>query len=111
MEVSTKQLRRCDVVTVKGRIDASTVEELSKALAVIKNAGRYNIVLNMRDVTYLSSAGLSEMIDTQKACKHLKRGEMVLADISPRVKEVLELAGLTPLFKIFETEIEAVGSF
>jgi len=111
MEVTTEQLRRCDLVTVKGRIDASTVKELSETLAEIKNAGRFKIILNLKDVTFISSAGLSELIDTQKACKHLKRGELVLVEVSARVKEALELAGLTPLFKMFDSNTAAVGSF
>ncbi len=111
MEVSTEQFRRCDLVTVKGRIDINTVKELSAALATIKEAGRYNIAINMKDVTFISSAGLSELIDTQKACKHLKRGRLVLVEISTRVREVLELAGLTSLFEIYETDKAAIGSF
>lgn len=111
MEITTQQLRRCDLVIVKGRIDADTVKELANALAQIKDAGRYNIAINMRDVTFISSAGLSELIDTQKTCKTLKRGEVVLAEVSPRVKEVLQLAGLTPLFKTFDSDTAAVGSF
>lgn len=111
MEVTTKELRRCDLVVVKGRIDTSTVKSLSDALAEIKDAGRYKIVLNMKDVTYISSAGLSELIDTQNTCRHLKRGELILAEVPPRIREVLNLAGLTPLFTIHDTESEAVGSF
>ncbi|MEW5959911.1 MAG: STAS domain-containing protein [Chloroflexota bacterium] len=111
MEVTSKQLRRCDLVVAKGRIDASTVKVLSHALAEIKEAGRYKIVLNMKDVTYISSAGLSELIDTQNTCKQLSRGELVLVEVSPRIKDVLDLAGLTPLFNIFDTEVEAVGNF
>lgn len=111
MEVTTQQLRRCDLVVAKGRIDSSTVKTLAQALAALKDAGRYKIVLNMRDVTYVSSIGLSELIDTQKTCRALKRGELVLAEVPARIKEALELAGLTPLFRMFDTEIEAVGSF
>ena len=111
MEVTTQKLRRCDLVTARGRIDTATVKTLSQALAELKEAGHYKIVLNLRDVTYISSAGLSELIDTQNSCKRFNRGELVLAEVPQRVKEVLDLAGLTPLFKIFETEIEAVGSF
>ena len=111
MEVSTEQLRRCDLVTVVGRIDASTVKDLSQALSKIKEAGRYKIILNLKDVTFISSAGLSELIDTQKTCKQLMRGELVLVEVSPRVKEALELAGLTPLFKMYDSDTEAVGSF
>jgi anti-anti-sigma factor len=111
MEVTTKQLRRCDLVVAKGRIDASTVKTLSQALAEIKEANRYKIVLNMKDVTYISSAGLSELIDTQNTCKQLNRGELVLAEVPARVRDVLNLAGLATLFKIFDTEVEAVGNF
>lgn len=111
MEVTTKQLRRCDVVVAKGRIDASTVKILSQALKELTEANRYQIVLNMKDVTYISSAGLSELIDTQNTCKQLNRGELVLAEVTDRVKDVLNLAGLTALFKIFDTEVEAVGNF
>jgi anti-sigma B factor antagonist len=111
MEVITKELRRCDLVVVKGRIDTATVKTLSDALAEIKNAGRYKIVLNMKDVTYISSAGLSELIDTQNSCRHLKRGELILAEVPSRIREVFNLAGLTPLFTMYDTESEAVGSF
>ncbi len=111
MEVTHKQLRRCDLVTVSGRIDAATVKQLSDVLSEIKNAGRYNIVLNMKNVTYISSAGLSELIDTQNTCKQLNRGELVLAEVPDRIMDVLKLAGLTSLFKIFTTETEAVGYF
>ena len=111
MEIQTKALRRCDVVVAKGRIDAETVKILSETLAAIKDAGRYKIVLNMRDVTYISSAGLGELIETQNACKQLKRGELVLAEVPQRIKEALDLAGLTQLFKIFNDETEAAGSF
>ncbi len=111
MEVTSKQLRRCDLVVARGRIDSATVKTLAQALADIKEAGRYKIVLNMKEITYISSAGLSELIDTQNTCKRFNRGELVLAEVPQRIKEVLDLAGLTPMFKIFESEIEAVGSF
>lgn len=111
MEVTTQELRRCDLVTATGRIDVSTVKTLAQTLASITEAGRYKIVLNMKDVTYISSAGLGELIATQKTCHHLKRGELVLAEVPPQIKEALELAGLTSLFKIFDSGVEAVGSF
>ncbi len=111
MDVTTKKLRRCDLVVARGRIDASTVNILANALAEIKDAGRYKIVLNLKDVTYISSAGLSELIATQNSCKQMRRGELVLAEVPPRIREVLDLAGLTSLFRSFDTELEAVDFF
>ena len=110
MEIQTKQLRRCDVVVAIGRIDSATVKGLHEALASIKENGRYNIVLDMKDVSYISSAGLGELIDTQTICKR-HGGEVILADVPPRVTEVLDLAGLAPLFKVFANQTEAVGNF
>ena len=111
MEVTTKALRRCDVVTVKGRIDSETAPNLGQALGALKDTGHYNIALNLKEVSFMSSAGLSQLIETQNACKRLNRGELVLVEVPPRVKEVLNLAGLAPLFKQFDSELEAVGSF
>ena len=111
MNVTTKELRRCDIVTAEGRIDSSTVETLAQALNSITEAGRYKIVLNMKDITFISSAGLGELIATQKTCHHLMRGDLVLAEVPEQTREAMNLAGLTPLFKIFDSETEAVGSF
>src|SRR5262245_61454847 len=110
MEIQTKELRRCDVVVAKGRIDSATVKALHEAFATIKDNGRYNIILDMKDVSYISSAGLGELIDTQTTCRR-HGGEVILADVPPRVTEVLDLAGLAPLFKVFANQTEAVGSF
>jgi anti-sigma B factor antagonist len=110
MEVTTKQFRRCDLVMAKGRIDTATVKILTQALMSLKQAGRFNIVINLKDVTYISSAGLSELIDTHNYCKQ-KHGQFVLAEVPQRIREVFDLAGLTPMFNIFDSEIEAVASF
>lgn len=111
MEITTKRLRRCELVTAKGRIDSATVKELAQVLDSLKQAGRYKIVFNMKDVSYISSAGLSELIATQNDCKKIGRGELVLAEVPLRVQEALDLVGLKPLFKVYESETEAVGSF
>jgi anti-sigma B factor antagonist len=110
-EVSTQELRRCDLVTPKGRIDSETAPGFGKALTTITDAGRFKIVVNLAGVEYLSSAGLRHLIAAQKTCKRWNRGELVLAEVPAKIKEVLELAGLTDLFKVYDTEVNAVGSF
>ncbi len=111
MEVTTTQYKRCDLVKVKGRVDSFTAPKLAETLAVLTKEGRYNIVLHMGEVEYVSSAGLRVMIDAQKTCKHMGRGEVILAAIPKRIYDTLELAGFVPLFRFFDDEIKAVGSF
>lgn len=111
MEITAKQLRRCDLVTASGRIDSASVKDLAQVFDEIHEAGRFKIVFNMKNVQFISSAGLGELVDTQKTCKRWNRGELVLAEVPANVLEVLEISGLNRLFKTYKSETDAVGSF
>ena len=111
MEITTKQYKHCDVVTVAGRIDSSTAPQLSEALEAIINEGRYKIVLDMAPLEYMSSAGFRALISAQRNCKHFNRGEVVLANVPENINNALELVGFTTLFKIFKDLTSAVGNF
>lgn len=111
MEISVVDLKRCTLFRVNGRIDGSVAPELGSQLRAATDAGKYRIVVNMKDVTYASSACLRELIGAWKTCRRWNRGDLYLAEISPNVEKVLELTGLKDQFKIFPTEAEAVGSF
>ena len=111
MEITTKQLKRVDLVTVSGRVDSSTAPELDKVLRSITDAERFRICMDLKDLEYLSSAGIKVLISTLKTCKRWNRGELRLANMPPYIAEVFDLAGLIPLFKIYPNLVEAVGSF
>jgi anti-sigma B factor antagonist len=111
MEITTKKYKRCDLVQASGRIDSDTAPQLAEAFNAIIEDGRFNIVFDMSDVDFISSAGLRVMIDVQKTCKQRNRGEMVLANVPERIYEALDLAGFVPLFKFFDDVVDAVGSF
>ena len=111
MEVTTIQYKHCDLIKVKGRVDSATANQLSEALDVITNDGRFKIAIDMSEVEYMSSAGLRVLIGTQKLCKRYNRGELILAQVPKRIYDALELAGFVPLFKFFDDVLTAVGSF
>ncbi len=109
--IDHKQLKRCDLFTPHGRIDSSTAPQLEEALKSVMADGRYKIVLNLSDVDFLSSAALRVLISAARECRKFKRGDLYLAEVPPKLKEVFELAGLDELFQFFDTEAEAVGNF
>jgi anti-sigma B factor antagonist len=111
MKMSSTQYKRCDLVAVSGRIDSQTAPQLESTLDDLHQADRYNVVLDMEDVEFVSSAGLRVMIATQKRCKKWNRGELVLANVPERIYETLDLAGFLPLFEIYDNVVDAVGSF
>ena len=111
MEISTVDLKRCTLVRLGGRVDGSVAPELGSNLRSLLDSGRYKIVLNMADVTYVSSAALRELISTWKSCRRWNRGDLRLAEVAPNIDKVLDLTGLKTQFMIYATEAEAVGSF
>lgn len=111
MEITNQEFKRCDLINVKGRVDSATAPEFTRALEKITNDGRFKIVLDMSELEYMSSAGFRALLGTQRNCKRYNRGELVMARVPDRIREALELAGFTELFKTFADPLEAVANF
>lgn len=111
MEITTQEFKHCDLIKVKGRVDSATAPDFSKALEKTNNDGKFKIAVDMSELEYMSSAGFRALLATQRNCKRYNRGELVLVGIPERIREALELAGFTELFKTFDDPLEAVGSF
>ncbi|MGD9144107.1 MAG: STAS domain-containing protein [Anaerolineae bacterium] len=112
MEIKVEGMKRCELVTVSGEIDSASAPELEQQLLDLVEAGNKNLVVNLRDVTFISSPGLKALLAAQiRTRKKLPPGEVVISEIRPNLKEVLDLVGLHHLFKFYDQDVEAVGSF
>lgn len=110
MNIETRELKHVSVVKVSGRVDSATAPELEKSLQGLLDSNRNQIVLDLQATEYMSSAGLRVLVAMHKAAKK-GSGGLCLAQPSARVSEVLDLAGLTPVFDVYPDLVEAVGSF
>ncbi|MFW6097833.1 MAG: STAS domain-containing protein [Chloroflexota bacterium] len=110
LDISVQSLKRVDLITVSGRVDSSTAPELEETLEDRIDEGRYNLVLEMSGVSYLSSAGLRALVAALRTCKK-KGGDVRIANPSERVAEVMALAGLDTLFTMYDDVTIAVGSY
>lgn len=110
MDIEVHKLPKVSVLAVTGRVDSATAPELENKLKELVDTEQTQIVLDLKNVEYMSSAGLRAMVSTLKAVKRVN-GDLRLSSPSPRVEEVLRLAGLTSIFSIHPTQEEAVASF
>jgi anti-sigma B factor antagonist len=110
IEIKVSEMKRVLLVEIAGRVDSVTASELGEELNQSIDKGKNRIVLDLNQVEYMSSAGLREMVAALKRVQH-GSGDIRIANPSERVHEVLELAGLDQIFKIFPSQVEAVGSF
>ncbi len=110
LHISVESYKRVEVVEVQGRVDSSNADQLDSHLKGLVENGRYNLVLKLSEVHYMSSAGLRSIVTALRECKK-HGGDVRLAQPSERVSEVLSLAGLDSLFQVFDDVTAAVGSF
>jgi anti-sigma B factor antagonist len=111
MNIISSKYKHCDHMAPEGRIDSATALQLSDAIDAILHEGRYRIVIDFEKVTFISSAGLRVLINSQKTCKRYNRGEIVLCNVPTNIYNALDLVGFTTLFKLFPDTVTAVGNF
>jgi len=111
MEITNQEFKHCDLITIKGRVDSSTAPQLAQALEAANEGGKYKLVVDMSGLEYMSSAGFRALLAAQRNSKKYNRGEVVLVNVPDRIREALDLAGFTELFKTFDDTLTAVGHF
>jgi anti-sigma B factor antagonist len=110
LNISTENYKRAALLKATGRIDSSNAAQFDSALKDLLAAGQSNIVLDLADVSYMSSAGLRAIVAAHRECAR-KKGTLCLAQPSERVAEVFSLAGLDSIFTVYDDVTSAVGSF
>lgn len=82
-------------LTVTGRLDTLTAPQLESALQL---DGIEELVFDLTDLEYVSSAGLRVFLGAQK--KMMLHGKMELVGVKPIVREVLDMTGFSAFFTI-----------
>ncbi len=90
------------VVTLRGAIDPKNVSTLAAAVGGAAGKGFRHLVLDLGDVRYINSAGLSCLITLSDAMTG-RGGGLHLANAQPKVKVVFDLMGVTSFFKLHKS--------
>jgi len=98
------------VISVKGYVDTTTSAELEESLKRLLKKGRYNIVIDLEGVNYISSAGWGIFISEIKEIRE-NGGDLKLAAMIGDVYEVFELLEFQTILESYDTVEEAVSSF
>jgi anti-sigma B factor antagonist len=99
------------IVDLSGRVtageSAGTFRDMMQKLA---DAGHKNVLLNLKDISYIDSMGLGEMVG---ACTTVRKlgGDLKLVNPQQRIAKLLEITHLSNLFAIFSEEQAALQTF
>lgn len=109
MEVLQRQIDGITIIDISGRLDSSVSGEVMDRLNEAVNSGVARLVLNLRQVSYISSAGLRSILVAAKLIKSAN-GEMRLCQPNDLVKRILEDSGFANLIRIDKEEAQSIAA-
>ena len=108
MEISATPFDDVTAVTVKGRVDSTTADSLTTRLGELVKSGASRLVIDLKEVSYISSAGFRTLLLTARAVGQAS-GEMVLCGITGEMKRLFDLSGFSELFTILPNRDDALA--
>jgi anti-sigma B factor antagonist len=109
-KVGIRENQNIQIVDLKGYLDAHTAPELEVVFQSLLEKKNFNIVVNCRDLNYISSAGLGVFMayieDVRK-----NSGDIKLSNMSAKVFNVFDLLGFPLLYDITTDEADAIQKF
>jgi len=110
MEIIEESQSGINIYRLNGRLDSNTSQGFEKKIFQAIDDGSKSIIIDFKNLDYISSAGLRVIL---KATKALKRedGAIMLCDMQDYVKEVFEIAGFDSFLPIVGTMDDALNAF
>ena len=98
------------VALLRGRLDLVAAPAVKQRLAEAVAAGHRNLVVDLGEVSFLDSSGLSALISTLKAAREAN-GDVRLARPADQARTVIRLLALDRVMRTFATVEEAVAGY
>ena len=110
MEIIEEIQDDINIYRLKGRLDSNISQRLEEKFFQAISDGSKNMIVDFKDIDYISSAGLRVILKATKAIKR-EDGQIMLCSMQDYVKEVFEIAGFDSFLPIVATMDDALKSF
>ena len=111
MTASTRLVGGVTIVDLSGRIVLGEGSAgLRDLLRKLVSEGIKKILLNLRNVDYIDSSGLGELVSAFTSMRS-QGGELKLLNLTKRVRALLQITKLLTVFDITDDEATSVKSF
>jgi len=108
MNVTVEKDGAALAMILAGRLDGTTAQTVEEAFLKELDAGASRFVFDMRELDYVSSAGLRVMLLAAKKTR-AAGGKLALFGLNDNVRDVFEISGFHKIFAIFATRSEAAS--
>ena len=108
MEIKEETRGKVKIVGLRGRLDANSFPAVEKQLQAVVDQGEKRLVLDLSELTYISSLGLRVFIAVAKEIQKAN-GKLALAGLNDHIYEIFKIARFTNIFSIYPSCEEAVS--
>ena len=84
VEITQEKQDSINILSLQGRLDVSTSGSLDEKLTALVEAGEAKVLVDCRELDYISSAGLRVLLSAAKQFKK-KEGSIALSTLNPNV--------------------------
>ncbi len=107
MKIELETAGKQAIVILNGRFDAHEVVTVRKTLeqALVESNGQ--VVVNLAQVNFIDSSGLSTIVQAMKRCRE-QNGDLILCALQQPVRIIFELTRLDKALAIYDTEAAAL---
>jgi anti-sigma B factor antagonist len=111
MNISQRQVGDVTVLDVSGKITIGVGDvQVRDAVHMALGSGARNLVLNLKNVTTIDSAGVGELVSAYTTVTN-RGGKLKLINLPSKVNDILQITQLITVFEVYDDEKEALESF
>ncbi|MBK6912795.1 MAG: STAS domain-containing protein [Ignavibacteriales bacterium] len=99
-----------NLIYLNGYLDAHTAPKLETDFSDLLENNYFKIVVNFKDLAYISSAGLGVFMAFIEKIRE-QNGDIKLTAMNEKVYNIFDLLGFPLLYEIFKSDEEAINKF
>jgi len=107
MKIENIKNDEIEIISISGRLDATTASEAEQTIIPIINDGDAKVIIDLQNLEYISSAGLRILLLVAKNIS-AKNGKLCICSLTGNVKSVFEISGFLSVFAIENSEEDAI---
>jgi anti-sigma B factor antagonist len=107
MDISEDRRAGAVILTLSGKLDATTAKPFEDRILEVINSGIERVVVDLSQLEYISSAGLRVFLLSAKRLQGTQ-GKMVVCALKDHVRQVFDLAGFSSILSIYSSRDEAI---
>jgi anti-anti-sigma factor len=110
MKIDMHDKEDVKVVRFEGKLDTNTTPEAETTLTQAVEQGASKILIDFKDLDFVSSAGLRILLATAKKLG-TQGGALRVCSLNETVRDIFDISGFSTLLRVFDDEQEALADF